>query len=105
MVTALLSYLMMGEIKMTGQTGSSTKAYQAADSGMEWALLARKEGKRIADLGLTLDTMCGGNNPNWFHIDDCSYCLELGEEGGQINYFKSVGKCGKVRRAIEVTYD
>jgi Tfp pilus assembly protein PilV len=74
-----LSGIMLKQIRMSGQASDSVKAYQAADSGIEWALYQVKQG--IAG----------------------SYCLEI-TAGTQDDPegIKSIGKVRQVRRAVEV---
>lgn len=119
MIAMAISSFMLLQQKMAIETGLSNKAYQAADSGMEWALRGAKEGKDISGLREELlneghigvaegtDWLCSGENPYWIKMDSCSYCLYLEENGDitpKIVKFKSIGKCGNVRRAIEVEY-
>lgn len=103
--TAIASFMLLQQ-KMSIETGLSSKAYQAADSGMEFALLVGKQGKTIEDLTSEFGQgwMCSEENARWFSVNDCSYCLDLQEEGGKITNFKSIGRCGSVQRAIQVTY-
>jgi len=127
LITGIISYLMIGEIKIARDTGFSSSAYQAADSGVEFALWARKTGIGISEIqddfiaiidcpclnpeesgacDCAGDTcwMCLGSNTCWFPVNDCSYCLDLEEGGGKIVHIKSIGKCKDIRRAIEVSY-
>jgi Tfp pilus assembly protein PilX len=43
-----LSGIMLKQIRMSGQASDSVKAYQAADSGIEWALYQVKQGIAMA---------------------------------------------------------
>ena len=95
-----LSDIMLKQIKMSGQASDSIKAYQAADSGIEYALHQVKQGNPIPNDKLCDNCTLGSDCPE---IDGSSYCLEI-TNGDQTNpkAIKSIGKAGKVRRAIEV---
>lgn len=89
-----ISSVLLRQIKMSGQTSDSVRAYQAADSGIEYALNQVKGGSPIPD-GKICD--------NWTPVDSGSFCLEItagtpaAPEG-----IKSIGQAGQTQRAVEV---
>ena len=125
MIAMAISSFMLLQQKMSIETGLSSKAYQAADTGMERVLLAKKS---IGDQNFTLsyfrgdfvtglatefnvqlsqNWMCSEDETVWFPVDssgECSFCLEAVGDGGIITKLKSIGKCKNVQRAIEVFY-
>lgn len=114
LITGILSYLMVGEMKLARDVGFSSGAYQAADSGMEFILLAKKNSEKdtldefenfyssLPSFNATNHNwMCSGVDIYWWPVGNCYYCLDI---NGPITDIQSIGKCGEVRRAIRVTY-
>ena len=111
MIATAISSFMLLQQKMSIETGLSTKAYQAADTGAEWILfqINKKGNDTVAKIqgdfdnsGLTFLCSQGG-----ILIDGCSYCFIIPdpeEVGGKISAINSIGKCGQVERAIEITF-
>jgi hypothetical protein len=127
MIAMAISSFMLLQQKMSIETGLSSKAYQAADTGMERVLLAKKsiesEDQQFTlsyflggfattlaaefNIQLSQNWMCSGNETVWFPVDssgECSFCLEAAEGEGVITNLKSIGRCKNVQRAIEVAY-
>jgi hypothetical protein len=120
LIVSVLSYLMIGEMKMSRDIGLSGSAYQAADSGMEFILAAKKTyttRTAFAEYYYTIDPanfdkgesgtppkpnwICSGSHTYWWAVGNCSYCLEFDEV---ISTITSIGRCGEIRRAVQTTY-
>jgi hypothetical protein len=96
-----ISSIILKQIKMSGQAGQSVKAYQAADSGIEWALYQISQGNSIADDHLCSNCTLGIDCPE---VNGGSYCLKIIQgttENPEI--IKAIGRVGQARRAAEVT--
>ncbi|OGZ34100.1 MAG: hypothetical protein A3I88_03215 [Candidatus Portnoybacteria bacterium RIFCSPLOWO2_12_FULL_39_9] len=93
-----ISKIILQEIRMTGQVGESTKAYQAADTGIEWALYQVIKVKQpIPD-----SKLCANNG--WTNLDSqTAYCLEITQGTPQTpEKIKAIGRVNRVRRAVEI---
>jgi hypothetical protein len=111
MIATAVSSFMLLQQKMSVETGLSNQAYQAADTGAEWALyqINKFDYTTLSSIksnnsGLTFQCSVGS-----IAVGSCSYCLIFTpldplDENGPISTVKSVGKCGNVARAIELTF-
>lgn len=99
-ISLAMAVLLLKQITMSIQAGDSVGAYQAADSGIEYALYQKYEkGAKSADD--FFEVACASKN--WSAVgNDGAFCLEIIVEEGQIVGLKSIGKFRNVRRAIEV---
>lgn len=130
MIALSVSSFMLIQRKMASETDFSTRAYQAADTGMERALLAKKEieeempgtfgsaslgsklwdefGSELGGGSLPDYWTCSGDETVWFLVgglgSSCSFCLDLNQTPEGAIYIISTGKCGQVMRSIQVTY-
>ena len=93
-----VSKIVLREIQMTAQISESVRAYQAADTGIEWALYQIIKVKQP----IPAERLC--NNNGWTSLDNqTAYCLEITNGTPQVpKAVKAIGRVNKVRRAIEI---
>lgn len=111
-ISLALSGLVAQQIKLSSQTGESAGAYEAADSGMEFALYNfNRNGATTTAAFFSVvseissqDNYCSGNNTYWFSVGaDAYFCLDLiAPVDDQITGIKTIGRYKKVQRAIEL---
>ena len=111
-IAAGVATVSVKERKMSSDTGKSTVAFQAADSGAEMALKKIKDGwtvKDFTDEGMACDggvvsgNLSNGNGEYELTFKDSSDALITDcESEDTIASIKSVGKYGETHRAIEV---
>jgi hypothetical protein len=105
------------QLKLSRMTRESVGAYQAADSGIEYASYV---GSKLANIGsgnvslaqfytatgLDANSVCTGSSPYWFIIDasiSSSFCLDVFSSGSYLTGVKSLGDYKGTRRAIEIS--
>lgn len=91
-----ISSVLLRQIKMSGQTSDSVWAYQAADSGIEYALYQANNLSTIGNLcsGCTLGTDCP-------RVGDAFYCLAT-DNPNFATWIKSFGQFKQTQRSVEV---
>lgn len=91
-----------GELALSGDSSDSTKAYYAAETGLEEAMY-----KVVRDETIPLAAKCGGVPP-WQSFPPAQYCLVLTPASPAsyllITAIKSIGEYGSVRRSVEIGF-
>lgn len=96
-IALAVSKIMLSEIRISGLAADSIKAYQAADSGLEWALYQIKIGQ-IPNLN---GRLCPDS---WTMVgEETDYCLEIVKvnQKGEPATIRTTGRAGKIRRIVE----
>jgi len=103
LIAFAISEIILKQIKMSGTGSDSIKAYEAADSGLEWALAQVKNNPNGG-----LDNICGINctlGTDCPTVGDASYCIKVepstAVKWSDVTTITSIGKAGKVRRSIK----
>lgn len=99
-----MAIVRMVEIRLAYNIFESTAAYQAADSGIEFALNELRSdptGKTIAGI------FCDGDNSDKgkVAVGNGYYCLGLTREGTDVKTVKSIGEFNDTKRAVEINLD
>lgn len=99
-IALAIASLLFKQIIMSVQLSDSVGAYQAADSGIEYALYQKfRQGVKTSDDFFDVACVLG----NWSPVGTTgAFCLEVAIEDEEIVGIKSIGKFNKVRRAIEI---
>lgn len=114
-----IASMTLQQLEMSRLNRESVGAYQAADSGIEYASYVAA---KLANIGggkvglaefytatsLTANSLCKGSSPYWFEINasiGSSYCLDVFSSDGIVTGIKAIGEYqGRTRRAIEIGY-
>ena len=98
-----ISEIVIKQMKMSATSSESVQAYEAADSGLEWALTQAKN-----DPNGGLDNVCGTNctlGTDCPTVGDASYCIKVEPDTAvkwsDVTAVMSIGKAGEVRRSIK----
>jgi hypothetical protein len=112
-----IASMVLQQLEMARLTRESVGAYQAADSGIEYASYVASKLANIgsgqaglvefyAATGLDADSLCPGSATHWFEINSSigsSFCLDVSASGNIITGIKAIGEFkGRTRRAIEI---
>ncbi|MCD6284111.1 hypothetical protein J7J12_02540 [bacterium] len=98
-----ISEIIIKQMKMSVASSESVRAYEAADSGLEWALAQVKNNPNGG-----LDNVCGTNctlGTDCPAVGDASYCIKVEPDTAvkwsDVTAVMSIGKAGEVRRSIK----
>lgn len=91
-----MAIVRMVQIKFALNVSDSTISYQAADSGIEYALSKIQSDST----GSNIDG--GSICPNEAEIGLGKYCLELDYAGDDVVSIRSIGKYRNTKRAVEI---
>lgn len=98
------SYVTSNELRISGDASDSTKAYYAAEAGMERAMYEFFKGNGGAGMDPTA-ARCG---VSWETSDDIKYCLTISPAGyaaiDEITAIQSIGEYDSVRRSVEISF-
>lgn len=92
--------LMVGEIKISREAAKSSRAYYAAEAGIERSLYDDRQGGGASDIGNPPNCSGGGA----VCLDSSDTCYSIDYTSGDPTVIKSYGCYKGVRRAIEVSY-
>ena len=99
------SYIVSGELSLSGDTSESARAYYAAETGLERAMYERFKGGVGNGEQPTAQT-CGSGL--WEVSGQIKYCLAIMQSDPSdyttISSIKSVGEYGSVRRSVEISF-
>lgn len=93
-----MAVVRMVEIRLAYNVFESVAAYQAADSGIEFAL----NELRFDSTGETISGVFCDNEDEEADVGDGHYCLRLTREGADVKSVKSIGWVNNTKRAIEI---